>query len=268
VDKAKNLITNDSRAALALDAALAIKRDKPLIRCQNCTKTREEIGGKPKFMVCGTCKYKLEFVVHYCSRACQKADWPSHKKHCGKEKVAKKLRGTIHDQSWQYSHILEHLPFVPQSTPQDDVSTTGSEFGTPHPSFPHSPALQRQVALLENNRDVDYFLFDEADRPIAVVLNDSYLKINFRQFRFQAMFGPEQFGVESMAELLIKIVADRPRLSKARILVQFESEYGGNVEAKIAAFAANCKKAEINNEHETYLEMRSAAMRAMEAAGF
>jgi hypothetical protein len=47
---------------------LSGKRDKPLIRCESCTKTPEEIGGNPKFMVCSNCKFKLGFVVYYCSR--------------------------------------------------------------------------------------------------------------------------------------------------------------------------------------------------------
>lgn len=43
-------------------------RDKPLIRCENCTKTPEDIGQGVRFMVCSVCKAKLKFEVHYCSQ--------------------------------------------------------------------------------------------------------------------------------------------------------------------------------------------------------
>ena len=42
--------------------------DKPLSRCEKCTKTPEEIGDHIKFMLCSVCKAKLKFSVHYCSR--------------------------------------------------------------------------------------------------------------------------------------------------------------------------------------------------------
>ncbi|OJA20576.1 hypothetical protein AZE42_05368 [Rhizopogon vesiculosus] len=73
-------------------------RDKPLIRCENCTKIQEEIEQAVRFMVCSTCKSKLDFEVHYCSRTCQKKDWPVHKRACGKNKVSKGLSGTKGDE--------------------------------------------------------------------------------------------------------------------------------------------------------------------------
>lgn len=44
------------------------RRDKPGLRCQNCEKSPEEIGGNKKFAVCVSCKSKLDFMVHYCSQ--------------------------------------------------------------------------------------------------------------------------------------------------------------------------------------------------------
>lgn len=40
----------------------------PLIRCENCTKSTEEIDGHPKFSVCSKCKSSLNFIIHYCSQ--------------------------------------------------------------------------------------------------------------------------------------------------------------------------------------------------------
>ena len=51
-------------------------RDRPLIRCEKCTKTPEEIGDNVKFMQCSVCKTKLKFSVHYCSQ-CVLSDYSS-----------------------------------------------------------------------------------------------------------------------------------------------------------------------------------------------
>jgi hypothetical protein len=67
MDKATNLLKSDAGMASAFAETLSSVRDKPLIRCQNCTKTPEEIGVHAKFMVCSNCKIKLDFVMHYCS---------------------------------------------------------------------------------------------------------------------------------------------------------------------------------------------------------
>jgi hypothetical protein len=81
------------------------------------------------------------------------------------------------------------------------------------------------------------------------------------------MFRAEQSGVEALAELLIKFMADRPGFSRARILAQFEREYGGDMVAKMAAFEA--KRAENGYEPGgTYLETMSAALATMVAGGF
>jgi hypothetical protein len=203
-------------------------------------------------------------------RACQRDDWQSHKKNCGKEKIAKKLLGTIHDPSWQYPDVSEFLSPV-GITPDGIFPITNLGFGALHPSRSHSPALQRQVALLEGDRDADYYLyialFDHTDHPIRVMIEENSIKMSFRIVRSDAMFHAEPSGFEAMAEYLIKTMADRPGLSRARILVQFESEYGGDMAAKVAAFVAK----EIKHGQEpgsTYLERMGAAIMTMVAGGF
>ena len=54
--------------ARAWSKTLSGMRDKPIIRCENCTKSPEEIGQNVKFMMCSSCKSKLDFAVHYCSQ--------------------------------------------------------------------------------------------------------------------------------------------------------------------------------------------------------
>jgi hypothetical protein len=56
-----------SPLARAWSEAVSEMRDKPIIRCENCAKSPEEIGHNVKFMQCSVCKSKLDFTVHYCS---------------------------------------------------------------------------------------------------------------------------------------------------------------------------------------------------------
>jgi hypothetical protein len=65
LDLVENL---DGSVARSLAYAKTTLRDKPLVRCENCTKTPEEIEPGVRFMVCSTCRSKLKFDVHYCSR--------------------------------------------------------------------------------------------------------------------------------------------------------------------------------------------------------
>jgi hypothetical protein len=99
------------------------------------------------------------------------------------------------------------------------------------------------------------------------MLYETFIKMSFRMLRSEAMFDAEQSGVEAIAEYLIKTMANRPGLSRARILAQFEREYGGNMAAKVAAFEAKG----IENGYEpgrTFLETMSASMRMMLAGQF
>ena len=208
----------------------------------------------------------IQLTTPACVRACQKDDWRHHKKHCGKKKIAKKLPGTIHDPTWAYPDAPDTLRLV-ERTSDGNVPLISIGFGTPHPSHPHSPALQRQLSLLEGDRDADYYLFDDTDRPVRFILYETFIKMCFRTTRSEAMFGAEQRGVEAMAEYLIKTMADRPGLSRAGILAQFEREYGGNMAAKMAVFEA--KGLESGYEPgRTFMETMSANMRTMMGGRF
>jgi hypothetical protein len=63
-----NILESDAGFARAWAESLSSMRDKPVIRCDNCTKSPEEVGGNVKFMLCSSCKSKLNFAVHYCSQ--------------------------------------------------------------------------------------------------------------------------------------------------------------------------------------------------------
>ena len=71
MNRAADLLETDSYMASKMANAFSdstLFLDKPLIRCQNCTKTPEEVGKNANFMVCSNCKSKLNFLIHYCSK--------------------------------------------------------------------------------------------------------------------------------------------------------------------------------------------------------
>jgi hypothetical protein len=141
------------------------------------------------------------------------------------------------------------------------VAITSIGFGTQHSARPFSQALQRQIDLLEGDRIADYFLFDGADRPIRVVLQD-WLKMSFRMTRAEAMFGAKASpSAEALAEYLIKTRANLPGLSRARLLDQFKKEYGNNMRTKIIAFER--KSTGRGGLGTTFLESMSKSMGPM-----
>jgi hypothetical protein len=246
MDPVIKLLKSDPMFASAWGYALSSMRDKPLIRCENCTKTPEEVGDNAKFMVCSGCKFKLDFTLHYCSqrvlfyaypflfsydfrRACQKADWRNHKKHCGKEKVSKKLRGTIHDPQWAYPDIPAEI--LPKCNDRGYVALEDMGFAT-NTTTPQSPALQRQISFLNADRTADYFLFDESDQPVRVVIEDKMMKMLFRTLRATAWANGGR-EMEPIAQHLIKIMEQKPGLSRETILLQFGREYGGDATARV-----------------------------------
>jgi hypothetical protein len=88
--------------------------------------------------------------------------------------------------------------------------------------------------LLTADKDTDYFLFDEEDRPIRFVLHDPLMKMTFRNIRSGILSSSEEEGLEAIAEHLIKVMGQKPGLSRERILGQLESEYGGDIATKVA----------------------------------
>ena len=203
-------------------------------------------------------------------RRCQKEDWRNHKKHCGKKKVSKKLPGTIHDHLWRFSHLpdcLRHLSSGPALDGMISLDSIG--FANPNIPLSYAPALQRQVDLLTADKTADYFLFDDTDSPVRVVIHGYWMKMAFRTLRTDSLSANEKHGLEALAEYLIKIMGEKPGLSRGRILEQLEREYGGDVAEKVAQF----EQMSVMNgfEGSTFLEVMGgnlmATMPAMMAMG-
>ncbi|KIJ60355.1 hypothetical protein HYDPIDRAFT_117259 [Hydnomerulius pinastri MD-312] len=231
----------DGFFAQSIADAKAGLREKPLIRCDNCTKTPEEIGPDTHFMACSTCKSKLNFIVHYCSQECQKADWKTHKPNCGKKRVSKGLPGTAGDSLWMHKDpSVEFVRDLPTNAGGKEMIRA---IGIAPAQYTRPQALELQVSMLEKDKDADYFLFNTKGEPVRFVIDDLWTKFNFRTIRRTAMAQADNHGSEALGEYMIKVMGKSPGLSRERILTQLVAEYGIEARRKVAVFEKRAAEA-------------------------
>ncbi|OAX42693.1 hypothetical protein K503DRAFT_733073 [Rhizopogon vinicolor AM-OR11-026] len=213
---------SDGLFAQSLAMAKTTLRDKPLVRCENCTKSSEGFEPPVRFMVCSTCKSKLAFEVHYCSRTCQQEDWSVHKRTCGKKKVSKGLSGTKEDDLWAFT---DPVTAMIRNSRNQDGHVALRDIGLGAPTAKRSPAAELQAEMLEANRDVDYFLFTASGKPVRFVIDDSAAKITFKIVRGMVPTQPaETPHLGAMAEYMLKLMSGYPGLSRDIILKQLCAE--------------------------------------------
>jgi hypothetical protein len=170
-------------------------------------------------------------------RACQKEDWKTHKKHCGKKKVSKNVAGTDRDIFWWCPDLPDSLRSVMVASDGRAIHASFG-FGSPHRDRLLSPALRRQMSLLYGDTEADYILFDGANQLIRITIEHEFTRVMFRGIRTRALFDAVQRGAEWMASYLIEAVGHRLGLSRQRILEQFRSEYGEDIPERVALFEA------------------------------
>jgi hypothetical protein len=196
--------------------------------------------------------------------ACQKEDWHNHKKNSGKKKVSKKLPGTIYDPFWAYPDVPEYVRDASLGYKDGHIDITSLGFPGPNNTQHYSPALQRQISILTADKVADYYLFDEADQLVRVVLLDMLSKVQFRQMRLVAWSDNcrgDSYYKAAMAQYLLKHWGSRPGLSRERILRQFDLEYGENATANIEDF--DSKGVEWGHGEETVLDMLTRGIKSM-----
>ena len=152
--------------------------------------------------------------------------------------------------------------------PADGVSwPIHVDFGQPHPEHPHNAALQRQVALLENQTAVDYFLFDDLGHPVPFVADDPQVKICFRSIQKQVLFedvGATTGGVELMAEHMIRRTMRQQGFSRDRILAQLRREYDRDVAGQLARFEVT-DIGWLHHPEATFIERMAVMCRGLES---
>ncbi|KAG2107653.1 uncharacterized protein F5147DRAFT_753510 [Suillus discolor] len=221
--------------ARALAQAKTTTRDKPLVRCENCTKTPEEIGQGVRFMVCSVCKAKLNFEIHYCSQSCQKQDWSLHKRACGKKPVSKGLSGTKGDSLWAFGDSNPTAEMLRNFDKEGRQLTSLRDIGVNPCKGKRTPAAERQAEMLEADRNVDYFLFTASGEAVRFVIDDPGAKMIFRINRGWVMTQvTSDTGVDAMGEYILKVMSGYPGLSRSIILKQLCEEHGEGTTEKIA----------------------------------
>lgn len=194
-----------------LDYALEDLRDRGghhrLPRCKNCHRSAAGLEARTKLLECRPCKENMNVSVYYCSKGCQREDWPLHKGDCGRTSLC-----------------ISDLPAIGSEV--DEFPLPGA-FYDDRDRFlqDRSAAFKRLVLYLDQSPDADYVLFTSDDKPVDVIIDDSKVKYRFRLWRARVLHGVP-FSVPMPAEHLIKHYATKPGLSRSLILEQLEKEHG------------------------------------------
>jgi hypothetical protein len=97
-----------------------------------------------------------------------------------------------------------------------------------------SPAAERQAAMLQADRDVDYFLFTASGEPVRLVINDQAVKMTFRMVRGMVIMQTDHdTGIGAMTEYILELMSGYPGLSRRIILEQLCAEYGDDTAQKV-----------------------------------
>ncbi|KAJ7453191.1 hypothetical protein FB451DRAFT_1565737 [Mycena latifolia] len=158
----------------------------------------EQRNQAERFRICSGCKEKLGIKRYFCSRACQKADWKTHRDFCGSQDF------------WDYTH----KPLL------------GAEA-----SFERPVALRCQIALIDSNPDVLYHVAPGTDDVLRFDISDKMLKVSFCRVRDKAFttHDPESIAILGQTllgavELEAVPVGKTQRVSN--LFRQLEEEYG------------------------------------------
>ncbi|KAJ6480731.1 hypothetical protein C8R47DRAFT_1135572 [Mycena vitilis] len=158
-----------------------------------------------KFRTCSGCKEKLGTRRYFCSRACQKMDWKTHREWCGS-----------HD-FWEYPH----KPLLAGDT--DDFERRAPA------------ALLCQMALIDSDPDVLYNIAPCTDNVVRFAIRDKMLNVSFRRLRDKAFTTRDPELIAILGQILVdavheqsSVVAEEDSLTARRIdnvLSQLVEEY-------------------------------------------
>lgn len=164
-------------------------------------------------------------VAESSSRECQKANWPTHKKTCGKAKPINAALTSVQPFIKAWDEIMER----PDFGRYDRVPPLPYEFYEDRDKFLNCRplAFRRQAIYLNHSPNVDYVFFDRDDKPVEVVISDEWVKIGFRVTRMHILSGHSQSRtvLPALAEHLICCASNLPGLDTSLILEQLRQEY-------------------------------------------
>ncbi|KAJ7290197.1 hypothetical protein C8J57DRAFT_338308 [Mycena rebaudengoi] len=169
------------------------------VRCSVCGSSQK--AQIERFRICSGCKETLGIKRYFCSRACQKTDWKTHKESCGSQDF------------WDY--------------PCKPLLDAKAQFERP-------PALRCQIALIDSNPDVLYNILPCTNDAVRFGITNKMMNTSFRRVRDNAFLTRDPRSIAILGETLVRaaemddVAAGRP-VSAQRltdICKQLEEEYG------------------------------------------
>jgi hypothetical protein len=230
-----------------------------------CMKCCKDDQNGAQFMVCGVCRRTLDRSVSYCSkwaiqissyavplaeafsRHCQKGDWGHrHKTICGKALVSlEDAHKAAFGRSWSehgggtnFQDGIAEADFTYENASGVAfmVHSLG-KIGPPTTPFTRSDALNRQISLLHTDLSPDYFLRSTSGVFCPIVIQDIWMKSQFRSMRNEAMDSANHRAVAAIGQFMVRknagVSGARTEFDSQDILNQLTEEYGGGVSANV-----------------------------------
>ncbi|RDB15743.1 hypothetical protein Hypma_003639 [Hypsizygus marmoreus] len=148
--------------------------------CESCGKSESAVK---KHMQCKNCMELVNRRTSYCSRQCQKDDWPRHKLLCGKKMTLEIARSSA---------------IAPQ------MAIARPKIGCTVGGYKRSPALLAQVHELNLNPGIDYFLMNSSGNFTPLYLASNHARQGaFRTLRDKAMTSGDRSTVAALGEAIL-----------------------------------------------------------------
>ncbi|KAF7348074.1 MYND-type domain-containing protein [Mycena sanguinolenta] len=190
----------------ATKATVKSPSGKPTVYCmpRECDGCREPERAGDKFSFCKRCMEKLSRQVFYCSRSCQKAHWPHHKKVCGKAHTPEGTQNpTLHTEQ-----TLADAVFLLR------------RMGPPRDGFRRSSALLRQMQYLDTSPEINYVFFRPTG-PLLLMIPGFLDRLIFRLALQMAMATGDPGCIFALSDVVL------PDFQHAPMFVdQFVAEHG------------------------------------------
>jgi hypothetical protein len=181
------------------------------------------------------------------SRHCQKGDWGHrHKAICGKALVSlEDAHKAAFGRSWSehgggtnFQDGIAEIDFTYENASGVAfmVHSLG-KIGPPTAPFTRSDALNCQISLLHSDATPDYFLRSTSRVLRPIVVQDIWMKSQFRTMRNEAMDSANHKAVAAIGQFMVRKYAGvsgaRTEFNSQDILNQLTEEYGGSVSADV-----------------------------------
>ncbi|RDB25600.1 hypothetical protein Hypma_006447 [Hypsizygus marmoreus] len=187
--------------------------------CESCRKPE---SATMKHMQCKNCAEAQKRRISYCSRQCQKEDWPRHKQFCGKKMTADLARSIV-------------------TTPRQnfDLNPSQIQIGPAVQGYTRSPALVAQVYLLNLNPDIDYLIAGPSgDFAKFTFEGQPKLQKCLRTIRDKAVTTGDRSAAAVLGEFLVVVgirckLTSGDKLTRTSAMKQLVLEYGEGIERDI-----------------------------------